>query len=90
MQQSTLIFNVLVPIIFLGAFYLFLIRPQQKREKVIRDMRNSLQVGDKVVTIGGIVGKISKVNDDEVTVEVGADRTKICLEKWGIGKKIDK
>ena len=49
-------------------------------------MRASLKPGDEVVTIGGIVGKITKVTDDTVTIEVGADKTRITVEKWGIGK----
>ena len=49
-------------------------------------MRSSLKVGDNIVTIGGMVGKIVKIFEDEVTIEIGSDKTKITLEKWGIAR----
>ncbi len=78
--------NFIVPVVFILIFYFLLIRPQQKRDKAVKEMRNSLKVGDHVVTIGGMVGKISKVLEDEVVIEIGSDKTKITLEKWGIAK----
>ena len=78
--------NLAVPIGFLVVFYFLLIRPQQKRDKAVKTMREALKTGDEVVTIGGLVGKIMKVTDDAVTIEVGADKTKLTVEKWGIGK----
>jgi len=78
--------SLFIPIIFLIIFYFLLIRPQQKRDKAIKEMRNSLKTGDNVVTIGGVVGKIVKIFEDEVTIEIGSDKTKITLEKWGIAR----
>ena len=78
--------SLVIPFIFLIIFYFLLIRPQQKREKSIKKMRNSLKVGDNIVTIGGMVGKIVKIFEDEVTIEIGSDKTKITLEKWGIAR----
>lgn len=78
--------GLLVPLVFVIIFYFLLIRPQQKREKSLKDMRESLKVGNEVVTIGGIVGKIIKVNEESVTIEIGADKTKLVFEKWGIAK----
>ncbi len=68
-------------------FYLLLIRPQQKREKKERIMRNSLEAGDHIVTIGGIVGKIISVKEDETVIETGADRTKLTMKKWCVQAK---
>ena len=68
-------------------FYLLLIRPQQKREKKERIMRNSLKAGDHIVTIGGIVGKIISVKEDEIVIETGADRTKLTMKKWSVQAK---
>lgn len=68
-------------------FYLLLIRPQQKREKKERIMRNSLEAGDHIVTIGGIVGKIISVKEDEIIIETGADRTKLTMKKWCVQAK---
>lgn len=76
---------LLLPIAFLAIFYLFIIRPQKKKEKEIKEMRSKLSVSDNVVTIGGISGRVVKIKDQDVTIETGADRTKIVLKKWAIG-----
>ncbi|MCI8934505.1 MAG: preprotein translocase subunit YajC [Clostridiaceae bacterium] len=77
--------------IWIGAtmllFYFLLIMPQKKREKKDRILRNSLEAGDHIVTIGGIVGKILTVKEDEITIETGADRTKLTLKKWCVQSK---
>ena len=77
--------------IWIGAtmllFYFLLIMPQKKREKKDRILRNSLEAGDHSVTIGGIVGKILTVKEDEITIETGADRTKLTLKKWCVQSK---
>ena len=70
-------------------FYFLLIRPQQKREKKDRQMRNSLEVGDNIVTIGGIVGKILTIKDDEITIGTSADRTKLAFKKWCVQSKVE-
>ena len=70
-------------------FYFLLIRPQQKREKKDRQMRNSLEVGDNIVTIGGIVGKILTIKDDGITIETSADRTKLAFKKWCVQSKVE-
>ena len=68
-------------------FYLLLIRPQQKREKKERIMRNSLEAGYHIFTIVGIVGKIISVKEDEIVIETGADRTKLTMKKWCVQAK---
>ncbi|EOD00669.1 preprotein translocase subunit YajC [Caldisalinibacter kiritimatiensis] len=77
--------GLLIPILFLVIFYFIVIRPQQKKDKKIREMRNNLKVGDEIVTIGGIHGKITKIKDDIITIEVGADKTKFTISKWAVG-----
>ena len=74
--------------IFIGIFYFLLIRPQQKKNKQINEMRSSLQVGDDVVTIGGIHGKIVKIKEDVLTIEVGADKVKLQISKWAVGNVV--
>ncbi len=76
-------------ILLIAVFYFLLIRPQQKREKETQKMRSSVKEGDEVITIGGIYGKIINVKDDELTIEVGADRVKLKIAKWAIGKVVD-
>jgi len=67
-----------------AVFYLLLIRPQRKKEKESKKMRDELRVGDEIVTIGGIEGRIVNVKDDAVVIESGADRNKIRMKKWAV------
>jgi len=61
-------------ILIFGVFYILLIRPQQKKVKQHREMLNNLKKGDKIITSGGIIGQISKVNDNkELLVEISND-----------------
>ena len=79
-QQLSLLF----PILLIFVFYFLLIRPQKKREKQVNEMRNNLRVGDRVITIGGINGKILKIKDDKITIEIGSDKTKLDMMRWSI------
>lgn len=76
--------------IFILVFYVLIIRPQKKQEREITDMRASVKVGDEIVTIGGIVGKVTRVGDDDLTVEVGADRVKFNFKKWSLREVVNK
>lgn len=58
-------------------FYFFMIRPQKKQDKEISDMRNNLEVGDEVTTIGGIIGEIVSIKEDTVLIETGRDKVRI-------------
>ncbi|MCT4605393.1 MAG: preprotein translocase subunit YajC [Marinisporobacter sp.] len=81
---------IFMTVIFIAIFYFLIIRPQKKREKQIKEMRESLKVGDQISTIGGIFGKISKVKEDMITIEVGSDKTKLQVARWAIGNVIKK
>ncbi len=74
--------------VFIVAMYFLLIRPQKKKEKQISEMRNSLQVGDEVITIGGICGKIVKTKDDSIVIQVGADKVKFEMMRWAISSVV--
>ena len=75
----------LLPIILLFAvMYFLMIRPQKKKDKQIQDMRKSLQVGDEIVTIGGICGKIVKTKDESFIIQVGADKVKFEMMRWAV------
>lgn len=76
-------------IVFIGIMYLLLIRPQKKRERAVNDMRNSIQVGDEIITIGGICGKVVKTKDDTLIIQVGADKIKFEVMRWSISKIVD-
>lgn len=66
------IFLILGVIVF---FYFFMIRPQKKQEKEQANMRNSLEIGDEVITIGGIIGQVVRLKGETVTIATGKDRT---------------
>ena len=71
-------------VIMIALFYFMLIRPQKKKEKADRQLRASLQPGDKIVTIGGFTGRILTIKDDEVTFETGAAKTRLTIKTWAI------
>lgn len=73
-------------VLLIVLMYFLLIRPQKKREKETSEMRNSIRVGDEVVTIGGICGRIVKTKDDTLVIEVGADKVKFEVMRWAISK----
>lgn len=81
---------LLLPIGFLAVFYFFAIRPQRKKEKQIREMRDNLRVGDEVITIGGISGKILTLKDELVIIEVGSAKTRLEMTKWAVGSVINR
>ena len=68
------------------AFYFFGIRPQKKQEKETAAMRNNLQVGDEITTIGGIIGKVVSIKEETCVIETSRDRTKIRILKSAISK----
>ena len=77
-----------VPLILLFVvFWFFLIRPQRKRDKAEKEMRNSIQIGDEISTIGGFIGKVVSIKDDVIVIESSADRTKLKLYRWAIRGK---
>ena len=73
-----------LPILLLVVFYFFLIRPQNKKEKKVNEMRNSIEVGDTITTIGGIVGHVASIKEDTFVLEIGADRVKLRFKRWAI------
>ncbi|HOQ75802.1 MAG TPA: preprotein translocase subunit YajC [Thermoclostridium sp.] len=78
------IWSLLIIVVPLILMYVILIVPQRRRDKKMRDLINSAIVGDEIVTIGGLCGKIVNIKDDEITFESSIERTKITIKKWGI------
>ena len=64
--------------------YFLMIRPENKRKKQAEEMRNSLKKGDQITTIGGIVGKIVQVTDENIIIETSDDRVRMELTKWAV------
>ena len=82
---------IIMMVVMIGVFYFFLIRPENKKKKKAEEMRNSLSVGDKITTIGGIVGKIVDVSGDLITFETGEDRVRLQVTMWAIStNSVDK
>ena len=74
-----------VPLILIFViFYFMLIRPQRKKDKEAKKMLESLKVGDRICTIGGIYGTIVRIKDDVLTVEVGEQKTQLVFARWAI------
>ena len=82
---SFLMIIVIYAAIF-GLLYLFLIRPKSKRQKQDQKMRESLEIGDEITTIGGIMGRVIAIraDDDAIIIETGSDRVKMKLTRWSI------
>ena len=85
-QTQQMIMGLLMWVVVFGVFYFLLIRPQKKKDKELKEMRENLNVGDKVTTIGGIIAHFAKVEENAVILEIGPNRTKVPFEKWAIGK----
>jgi len=83
-DMTALIAQILPFALMILVFYFLLIRPQKKREKETKQMLSALKVGDNITTIGGICGKIVKVQDDVFTIEVGSDKVKLVIERWAV------
>ena len=75
---------LLVTVLMLVIFYFMLIRPENKRKKEAEQMRSAVKKGDKIVTIGGIVGVVVDVKENKIVLETGADQVRIEFEKWAI------
>ena len=80
--------QILPYVLLIVVFYFVLIRPQRKRDKETQRMRNNLQVGDEIVTGGGVVGLVVSIKEDPVVVETGGDRSKIRIKRWAIQENL--
>mgnify|MGYP002590436557 CR=1 FL=1 len=83
-DYGTLLAQFLPLVVLIVVFYFVLIRPQRKRDKQEREMRNSISVGDEISTIGGFIGRIK---DDTLVIESSSDRTKLKIYRWAIRGK---
>ncbi len=79
--------SIIMMALIIVVFWFFIIRPQRKKDKETAKMRSELQVGDEIVTIGGIIGIIVSMKEDSLVIETGSDRSKIRLARWAISGK---
>ncbi|MCR4435609.1 MAG: preprotein translocase subunit YajC [Clostridiales bacterium] len=87
-MNSTTFFIIYI-VFFIAIMYLLIFLPQKRRDKKVKEMLNSLEEGNTIITIGGLSGKIVNIKDDDLTVESGVDKTKVLIKKWAV-KEVEK
>ncbi len=80
------LFTIIYLVAMVAIFYFLLIRPQKKRQRQMQNMIDSIQKGDEIVTIGGIIGKVFDIRSDCFIITTSADQTKMKFEKSAISK----
>ena len=76
--------TIIMMLAMLAIFYFMLIRPENKRKKEAEEMRYSVRKGDKITTIGGVVGTVVDVKENNIVIETSADQVRIEFAKWAI------
>ncbi|MCY6483617.1 preprotein translocase subunit YajC [Clostridium aestuarii] len=90
MPQNASIISTIIPfVLMIAIFYIIILVPEKKRKKKYAAMVEGLRVNDKIMTKGGIIGKITRIHDDFVVLESGPDKSKIKLSKNGIASVFD-
>jgi len=82
-EQPSALMSMLPFVLIIVIFYFFMIRPQQKRQKELNNFRDALKKGDHVITTGGIYGKVTKISDNKITLEI-ADGVNVDFDKSAI------
>ena len=87
-------YTLIMIVVLIAVFYLYMIRPESKRKKQQEEMRSNLRKGDQITTIGGVVGRIVKIDTDTIIIETSEDRVRMEFAKWavstvGVQKKIE-
>lgn len=82
------LFMVIYIVVIIAVFYFVLIRPQRKKQKKEEAMRNNIQVGDEIITIGGIYGRVMSIKDDSLVIESLGDHSKQRIAKWAIQQNL--
>ena len=76
--------TIVMMVVMIVVFYFMLIRPENKRKKEAEEMRASVRKGDKITSIGGIIGTVVDVKENNIVIETSADQVRIELAKWAI------
>ena len=76
--------TIIMLVVMVAVFYFMLIRPENKRKKEAEQMRSSMKKGDKITTIGGIIGTVVDVKEDKFVIETSADQVRIEFAKWAL------
>ena len=76
--------TIIMIVVMIAVMYFVMIRPENKRKKEAEQMRNDIKVGDEIITIGGICGKVVHIKDDKFVIETGADQVRMEFVKWAL------
>lgn len=82
------VFMIIYLVVIFGAMYFMLIRPQRKKQKEEKKMRENLQVGDEVITIGGVHGRVISLKEDTFVIESKSDHTKLTFSRWALQQNL--
>ena len=89
MTPTSALFSMGIPMIILFAMLYFVaIRPQKKRDQEMKDLQANIQVGDEIVTGGGIVGIVVSIGEDTVVIETGGAKHKLRIKNWAITENV--
>ena len=75
---------IIMLVAMFAIMYFFMIRPQQKKQKEAQNFRNSLTVGQEVITIGGIYGRVISLKEDTIVIESQSDHSKLTIARWAL------
>ena len=75
---------IILIVVFIAVYYFLILRPEKQKKKEAEELKNSLKVGDKITTIGGIVGKVVDVKGECIVIETSSDRVRIEFQKWAV------
>lgn len=85
---GSMLMTALPLIIMVAAMYFFIIRPQKKKEKEEKKMRDNLQIGDEILTIGGIYGRVISLKEDSIVIESKSDHSKMTIARWAMQQNL--
>ena len=86
--SGNLLMTVFPLILMLAAMYFLIIRPQKKKEKAEKAMRDNLQIGDEIITIGGIYGRVISLKEDTIVIESKSDHSKLTIARWAMQQNL--
>lgn len=81
---------IIMVVVLFAAMYFLMIRPQKKRQKEEQELRASLEIGDEIITIGGIVGRVVTIRENDIVIETGSDRNKMKIQRWAVQTNVTK
>jgi preprotein translocase subunit YajC len=82
--------SILILVLIFAVMYFVMIRPQRKKQKQVEEMRAGVKTGDRITTIGGLKGKIVRISDETLMIEVGPDKVRMEFMKWAVSKVEEK